>query len=187
MSKQSEPWSSRQQRHLAYISEYTTDIRHIDGKDNPVADSLSRPTIHSVQLGIDYSAMATDQANDPEVQSYRTARSNLVLQDIPFGTNGVSLLCDTSTGNTRPVVPAPWRRQVFDLIHGLSHPSIRTTRKIIASKFVWNGMQKQVGDWAKACIPCQSSKIHRHIKAPLEQFGIPHRCFDHIHVDIVGP
>lgn len=131
--------------------------------------------------------MATDQTKDLEVQSYRTTRSNLVLQDISFGTNTVSLLCDTSTGNTRPVVPASRRRQVFDLIHGLSHPSIRTTRKIIASKFVWNGMQKHVGDWAKACIPCQNSKIHKHIKTPLQQFGIPHRRFDHIHVDTVGP
>ena len=39
----------------------------------------------------------------------------------------------------------------------------------------------------KACIPCRSSKIHIHIKAPLLQFGIHHRSLDHIHVDIVGP
>ena len=187
MSKQSEPWSNRQQRHLAYISEYTTDIQHIKGKDNPVADSLSRATMHSVQLGIDYSAMATDQAKDPEVQSYKTIRSNLALQDIPIGSHGVTLLCDTSTGQTRPVVPATWRRQVFDLVHGLSHPSIRATRKLIASKFVWKSMQKQIGDWVKTCVPCQSSKIHKHVKAPLQQFNIPHRRFDHIHVDIVGP
>ena len=105
--------------------------------------------MHSVQLGIDYSVMATDQAKDPEVQSYKTICSNLALQDIPIGTHGVTLLCDTSTGQTRPVVPATWRRQVFDLVHGLSHPSIRATRKLIASKFVWKSMQKQIGDWVK--------------------------------------
>ena len=37
MSKVSEPWSNRQQRQLSYISEFTTDIQHIQGKDNPVA------------------------------------------------------------------------------------------------------------------------------------------------------
>ena len=42
MSKTSEPWSGRQQRHLSYISEFTTDIRHVQGKDNSVADTLSR-------------------------------------------------------------------------------------------------------------------------------------------------
>ena len=113
MSKSSDTWTSRQQRHLSYISEFTTDIQHIQGKDNFVADSLSRTTIDSVQLGIDYAMMATDQAEDPEVQSYRTTPSSLVLQDIPFGAQGTTLLCDLSAGRPRPVVPVAWRRRVF--------------------------------------------------------------------------
>ena len=92
-----------------------------------------------------------------------------------------------STGHTRPVVPAEWRRQIFNLIHRLSHPSVRSTRKLIAAKFVWKGLQKQVGIWAKQCIACQSSKIQTHIRAPLEKFHVPHRRFDHIHIDLVGP
>jgi hypothetical protein len=39
----SEPWSAKQQRQLAYIAEFTSDIRHIPGKENVVADTLSRP------------------------------------------------------------------------------------------------------------------------------------------------
>ena len=136
MSKTSEPWSSRQQRQLSYISEFTTDIRHVKGKDNPVADTLSRATIAEAQLGIDYYSMATAQQQDPEVQVYHTTPSSLQLEDVPFGTQGVMLLCDTSTGRPRPIVPVSWRRQVFDLIHGLSHPSVRTTRKLIAARFV---------------------------------------------------
>ena len=50
MSKSSEPWSNSQQRQLTYISEFTTDIRHVQGKDNYVADALSRPEIISVQI-----------------------------------------------------------------------------------------------------------------------------------------
>ena len=34
LHKQSDPWSTRQQRHLSYISEHSTDIRHIAGKHN---------------------------------------------------------------------------------------------------------------------------------------------------------
>ena len=44
-----------------------------------------------------------------------------------------------------------------------------------------------MGNWAKACIPCQTSKVQRHIKAPLDQFTVPHRRFDHIYVDLMGP
>ena len=61
MSKTSEPWSSCQQRQLLYISEFTTDIQHVQGKDNSVADTLSRATVADVQLGIDYGATATAQ------------------------------------------------------------------------------------------------------------------------------
>ena len=37
-------WTPRQQRQLAYIAEFTSNIRHVPGKDNVVADALSRPT-----------------------------------------------------------------------------------------------------------------------------------------------
>ena len=73
------------------------------------------------------------------------------------------------------------------MFHGLSHPSIRTTKKILAEKFVWHGIRKDVTEWAKNCISCQQSKIHRHIKAPLVHENIPERRFDHIHIDQIGP
>ena len=37
------PWSDWQQCHLAYISEFTSDIVHILGAENAVADTLFRP------------------------------------------------------------------------------------------------------------------------------------------------
>ena len=187
IGKTSEPWSARQQRQLSYISEFTTDVRQVSGKENVVADTLSRASIFDVHLGLDYVAMATAQQQDPEVQAYRTANTTFKLKDIPVGEHGVTLLCDTSTGRARPIVPANWRRQVFDLSHGLSHPSIRATRKLVSTKFVWRGLQKQIGYWTKQCLACQTSKVQSHIKAPLQKFDTPLRRFDHIHVDLVGP
>ena len=95
MAKLSDPWSSRQQKHLAYISEFTTDILHIQGKNNQVADALSRAAIESIQEGIDFEAIAASQTTDPNVQTYRTALSGLQLEDVPFGNkappyNGIS-------------------------------------------------------------------------------------------------
>ena len=37
------PWSSRQQCHLAYISEFNISFLHLPGSDNAVADALSWP------------------------------------------------------------------------------------------------------------------------------------------------
>ena len=39
----SPPWSARQQRQLAYLAEFTSSIIHVPGKENLVADALSRP------------------------------------------------------------------------------------------------------------------------------------------------
>ena len=41
-NKVSDKWSPRQQRHLCFISEFSTDIRYVPGPDNVVAGALSR-------------------------------------------------------------------------------------------------------------------------------------------------
>jgi hypothetical protein len=41
--RSTEPWTAKQCRQLAYIAEFTSDIQHIAGSDNVVADTLSRP------------------------------------------------------------------------------------------------------------------------------------------------
>ncbi len=41
--RSTEPWTAKQCRQLTYIAEFTSDIQHIAGTDNVVADTLSRP------------------------------------------------------------------------------------------------------------------------------------------------
>ena len=141
MSKISDPLTNRQQRHLSFISEFTTDIRHVSGKDNIVADALSRATINDKRGLCRHGRMPRERPQCPSLQNnyFRSA-----IGRCSFGPSGKTLLCDISTG---PIVPMEWRRQVFDLVHGLSHPSIRSSRALIATKFVWPGLRKQVGTY----------------------------------------
>ena len=186
ISKVADPWSARQQRHLSFISEFTTDLRHLSGKDNVVADCLSRAPLDSVSVGIDYVAMAHAQ-NCGEVQSYKTAITNLTFANVPVCDSGPVLLCDVSTVVPRPVVPQDYRRHVFDVLHSISHTGQKATVKLISQKFVWHGLKKQVGQWSKECLSWQRSKVHTHIKATLQNFTVPEKRFSHIHVDLVGP
>jgi hypothetical protein len=45
LGKVSEPWTAMQSRQLSYVAKFTTDIRHIPGSENIVADTLSRPPL----------------------------------------------------------------------------------------------------------------------------------------------
>ena len=185
--KSGDPWSARQQRHLSTIAEYSSVMEYIPGQKNPVADALSRVEINSIHLGIDYNALADAQQSDTETDAYRTAITGLRWADVPFGDQGRTLLFDTSTGRPRPLVPRDMRRHVFDLTHGLSHPSSRSTAKLMSKRFVWLGINKDARDWSRSCTACQKSKIHRHTESGTGYFPQPTIRFSHLHVDIVGP
>jgi hypothetical protein len=43
LSRATDAWTPCQHRHLSYVTEYTADIRYTPGKDNVVADTMSRP------------------------------------------------------------------------------------------------------------------------------------------------
>ena len=187
MAKSSEPWSHRQARHLEYISQYSTDIRYVAGADNAAADALSRAAIEEIRLGVDYRKMAELQQQDPETTAYRTSVKSLRWEEIDVDDGQCKLLCDVSMGVPRPLVPAEMRREVFELVHGLAHPGTRSPVKIVTSRFVWHGIAKEVRDWTRACIGCQTAKVHRHNRAPLHKFERPEARFAHVHVDLVGP
>ena len=43
---------------------------------------------------------------------------------------------DISTDTFRPLVPARFKKQVFDLVHDFSHPGIKATQKLTSKRFV---------------------------------------------------
>ena len=108
------------------------------------------------------------------------------MEAIPLANSSNPLYCDTSTGTKRPLVPLIWRRTVFDSLHGLSHPGIRATLKLITARFVWPGINADVRHWTHSCVQCQHAKIHRHTTAPLSSFPTLDARFDVIHIDVMG-
>ncbi|CAI2732366.1 unnamed protein product [Schistosoma spindalis] len=176
----SDRYSPRECRHLDYISQFTTDLRHIKGESNYVADALSRIQTNAVTLPVlDLPAMAAAQANDP-VCTEAPQSSSLQCQEVPLATSSGTILCDISTGLPRPIVPSTYRRLVFDALHGLSHPGIAATLRLIAARYVWPSMNKDVRMWVKQCLQCQRSKVHRHVAAPIGTFATPDaRSYSH--------
>ncbi|XP_063618153.1 uncharacterized protein LOC134791053 [Cydia splendana] len=76
--------------------EFTSDIRHISGKDNITADTLSR--IETIAVPPDFEAIAQAQQEDPELQELLANRSSsLKLEKVPVPGLGRALWCTAAS------------------------------------------------------------------------------------------
>lgn len=169
---------------LSFISQFTTDVVHVKGEDNVVADALSR--IEAISLEDSFAALAEEQATDDELKKALT-NSSLKLDKIYIPGSKTIIMCDTSTGRPRPFLTPSFRRKHFNIIHNLSHPGARASARLVAERFVWPSMNKDCRKWARECVPCQRSKVSRHTVTPVGSFTAPTNRFRHVHIDIIGP
>lgn len=178
--------SERQRRQLSFISQITTKITYLAGKENTVADALSRLEEINMPIIVTTDELADEQQKDQELQTLLKSKTSLNLKKLRLDDGDKTVYCDV-IDEIRIYVPTSLRRRIFDVTHKVSHPSGRTTRKMITRKFVWPNMRKDITYWAKTCLACQRAKIHRHNKRIPEHIPIPDDRFSHIHLDIVGP
>ena len=163
LASNSASYTPCQARHLDFISQFTSDIRHVKGEDNAAADALSRFTVDALVLkgidGLDFHNMANAQQSDPEIRQIMDGTmpqpSSAKLESIPLQSSDLTILCDVSTGMPRPLVPAALRRHVFDVLHSLVHPGIRATQRLIVTHFIWPNIHIDVRNWACTCLQCQ--------------------------------
>lgn len=177
----------QQQNQLSFIAQFTTDIKHVSGSQNIVADAMSR--ISAISLTpIDIKDLAAAQQSDTDLLEFiARGSSSLQLQPVSVPGSDITVLCDVSQRTPRPLVPTSFRRQVFDSLHELNHPGTRGSARLVASRYVWPFMQRDCRLWAKQCPLCQRAKIGRHVVSPLGDFAPATARLHHVHIDIVGP
>lgn len=178
------------QRHLCYISEYTTDIRYLPGRLNTPADSLSRIYSEPINVSkIDYNLLAKLQNEDLELQELlnNPKSDNLKIEKIFIPEQGLKLYVDTSNTKHRIYVPEPFRLPIFNSLHSLCHPGVKASIKLLTERFFWKNIKKDVASFVHACILCQKSKVHRHTRSPIQSISVPSKKFSEINVDLVGP
>lgn len=173
--------SDKQQRYLSLLTEYLADVQFIRGDNNIVADCLSRPAMAVSIDPCDLPALAYQQKEDNELQEYKEKLTSFPLKD------NVELWCDTSLPYPRPFVPMSSRASVFNSLHGISHPGIKTSLKLLKSRYFWPDIDKNVRQWCRDCQACQQAKVTRHTRSPVHQFQLPSERFQTVHLDIVGP
>lgn len=183
--------SPRQERYLNYIAQFSTNIQFINGSSNFVADALSRLEVDNINSYPDLDSLKLAQDSDIELQFLlQKQRSNTVkfhLSQENVSLANIKLWCETSSSVQRIYVPTSLRLTIFSNFHNISHPGVRPTQRLIKTRFFWPRMNRDIYNWTKSCLNCQSAKINRHTKSAFQIFNIPKGRFEHIHIDLVGP
>nr|CDS26256.1 gag pol polyprotein [Hymenolepis microstoma] len=105
---------------------------------------MSRMELHQIALpSLDLQALASEQRSDPDFAEI-SSNPSLHFECLPLPVSNIEILCDVSTGRPRPFVPQAYRRKIFDHFYGFSHPSTRSTTKLITDRFVWKNIRQDV-------------------------------------------
>jgi hypothetical protein len=216
MTRVTPPQSARQQRHLAFVSEFTTDLRHTPGSDNVVADALSRPPqVMSVSTkGLQVlstpppilpskpppqTASPPPAADAQPIDFLELSFAQLSCPDVQAMLVSPSLsvvarkmgaadvLGDVSTGTFRPLLPVQFRAAAVWSPHNIHHPGVKASRRLVCFSFCWPKIGSFVSALVRTCLQCQKGKVHRHVSLQASHIPVPVRRFSHIHVDLVGP
>ena len=180
--------SPRQTHHLEFISQFTTDLQHIKGSDNVVADTLSRHNqvdaiIQQVPSPWTVEEMCRAQKEDAELDNMKTSSTLKPISVSPE----IRLVYDTSGSRQRLYVPMCFRRTVFEQYHNVSHPGTRPMKKLLGGIYFWPSISTDITKWCETCMACQASKITRHTKTAPQIIPMPKSRFSHVHIDLVGP
>ena len=117
-----------------YISEFTNDVRHIQGKQNLIADALSRIEINKLSIfqeGLDFKEIAEAQENDDFIQSFLkdASKSSLKLEEIKMDNSDQVQLCDVSTSKVRPIIPK--NLENWFLIKYMAHHTLELKQLVV--------------------------------------------------------
>ena len=90
-----------------------------------------------------------------------------------------------------PVIPKQLVPEFLYLFHDVpeaAHPGIKATKRILKSRYFWNGMNKDINEYVHSCSICQKVKATNAMPyGLLHSVVLPSSVFERISVDFMGP
>eukprot|EP00961_Rhodomonas_salina_P238046 3217286-Rhodomonas_salina.1 len=207
------PRLARWQEHLSQYN-FTKRLRlHIKGKDNVVADALSRRPDLAPLLQGDFCAslwsianlvstssttladIITSQGTDPFCQQMANALRNFSYPRDPihmhFALSPSNALVWTAKGLERIIVPPAHRAALLSEAHDSpisAHRGIEKMFNALSKIYYWQSMYKDMHKYCTTCDSCSSNKPRNYSPlGPAHLVAIPYLPCTSVGIDFVGP
>lgn len=194
------------------LQQFNLEIVYQSGKQNVVADTLSRPNVSSDIIENIASVQVTFQSTDPHTtRSLQLADPEIAKIINVFEQPSIDPICtqtysargylmsngilyryspDSDGEDAQMVVPVEMRKMIMTDFHDsptAGHYGAERTFYRIAQRFYWPGMRKFIFDYVKTCLDCQRYKPSNQQPKGLLLTPAPQRRFETLSIDLVGP
>ena len=190
-AKPSENHSPRQVRQLSYLSQFDCNIQHLPGRNNIVADCLSRVIVANIleePMPISLESIADAQQHESQSDAFSfPIDSSINIKSVPVPKTNFCILIDTSLPHDRILIPPSLEQTIISYYHNMNHLGIKSTQRFICARFLFKNIKSKIRDFVHACINCQRTKTNRHIVKQITSIPMPNARFERINIDIAGP
>jgi hypothetical protein len=177
--------NERQQKWVSKIQAYDFDIEFVKGKNNAVADALSRrPSIFAM------TGMSVDW-KDHLVVEYAKDQFACQLLDEQIQDDNFKIMKDLIyyKGRIFLVPGSAFKAKVLHACHNspvAGHQGISKTYRQVRERFSWKGLKEDVIEHVKECTTCQENKDEQtHPAGLLQPLPIPEHKWERISMDFI--
>ena len=209
MIKSQKPATARIDRWRLRMMPYNFNLKYRPGKDeNNPADFISRHpdiqpkrdnageayvryvTKNVIPKSMTLEEVQAETNKDPKmkklVTAIHTGKWTKDLEDYVKIKDELSVACGVVLRGHRLVIPETLQQKVVAIAHA-SHQGIVKTKQLIREKVWFPGIDKQVEQSVKSCIPCLSSNPSPIQREPLSMTPLPPGPWTEVAVDFAGP
>jgi hypothetical protein len=187
--------NARQARWLAFLSEFDFEVRHIKGKENKVADALSRRIHGLFEINISREESNLEQRirttgiNDGNytkiMVEFQNSIANSDKPDISIDKKGLLRF------KNRLYIPdsTELKLTILDEVHKKpysGHPGYQKTITTLIKLFYWPNMKGETTEYLARCQDCQQVKAeHQHPAGLLQPLPVPEWKWEAISLDFI--
>lgn len=187
--------NARQVRWVDFLGGFDFEIKHLKGKENWVADALSRKVHYLYEIGISKGqfpldkeieeAAAQDQIYLQKKQLVQDLNTHIMQQE--YTLNAAGILCYKK----KVYVPnqSSIKEKILDEYHRspyAGHPGYQKLITSLQKEYHWLGMKRDAVEYLVRCLECQQVKAeHQHPAGLLQPLPIPEWKWETITMDFI--